>query len=169
MGKVEQHYNALVKALERDGLADDFRTDMIYSAGYNGPRGFFNRHNEIWLVSKKQSPVQLENGNVPVEKEEKSPNLDTFFGKLTDISSITEKIISKLPSVLKSGAESRKSYADPSAKKSLPSFCDSYDCPEFYEMKLNVTDYTLRCYPEPYRWVSTSVTGEVLLSHEGRG
>lgn len=57
MKKVEQHYNALVEALKRDGLADDFQTDMMYSAGYDGPRKFRNRHNEIWLVSKKQSPA----------------------------------------------------------------------------------------------------------------
>lgn len=65
MGKVEQHYNALVKALERDGLADDFRTDMIYSAGYDGPMKVLNRHNEIWLVSKSQRPAQLKNKNFP--------------------------------------------------------------------------------------------------------
>ena len=56
--KVERNYKALVAALERDGFGDDFRTDVIYSAGYNDPMKMFNRHNEVWLVSKNQSPVR---------------------------------------------------------------------------------------------------------------
>ena len=61
MRKVEQHYNELVKSLKRDGLGeDDFRTDAIYSAGYDSPWKFFNRHNEIWLISKKQNPIKRE-------------------------------------------------------------------------------------------------------------
>ena len=55
--KVEANYNALVKSLKRDGIADDFRTDAIYSASYDSPIKFYNRHNEIWLVSKKHSPA----------------------------------------------------------------------------------------------------------------
>ena len=107
-----------------------------------------------------------------VSTDAKFPNLGKLFGKLpykkTDIPAIAEKIISKIP-FLKPGTGSSKSYADPSAKKSPPSFCGSHDCPEFYEMKLDVTDYTLRCYPKPYLWVSTSVTGEVLLKSQGEG
>ena len=56
MWKVEQHYKALVTALKRDGLENDFHTDMMYSAGYDKPMKLLNRHNEIWLVSKKQIP-----------------------------------------------------------------------------------------------------------------
>lgn len=61
MKKVEQHYNELVEALKRDGLGDDdFRTDAIYSAGYDSPWKILNRHNEIWLISKKQIPIKGE-------------------------------------------------------------------------------------------------------------
>ena len=61
MKKVEEHYNELVKSLKRDGLGEeDYRTDAIYSAGYDSPRKFFNRHNEIWLISKKRSPIKGE-------------------------------------------------------------------------------------------------------------
>ena len=55
--KVKQNYNALVKALNRDGLGDDFPTDTLCTAGYDEPMKIFNRHNEIWLVSKKHSPA----------------------------------------------------------------------------------------------------------------
>lgn len=77
--------------------------------------------------------------------------LGTLFGKVT----------AKLP-LRKPGAQSATPYAEPSAKKSPPAFCDTYDCPEFYEVKQDASSYTLRCYPKPYRWVSTSVTGKVL-------
>ncbi|XP_078385067.1 uncharacterized protein LOC144667511 [Oculina patagonica] len=159
MEKVEQHYNALVKSLKRDGLADDFQTDMMYSVGYDEPRKVFNRHNEIWLVSKKQSPAPdlLRTKSVSVEKEEKFPNFGKIFGKVSkwiDLPSIAEKIRSKFPFV------KSKSSAEPAAEKSPPTFCNSYDCPEFYEVKLNASDYTLRCYSESYRWVTTTVTSE---------
>ena len=54
---VKSNYDALVSALKRHGLGDDFRSDVIYSAGYDDPMKVFNRHNEIWLVSKKNNPV----------------------------------------------------------------------------------------------------------------
>jgi len=85
-----------------------------------------------------------------------SKRLGTSFG------SAAEKFMSKLP-FRKPGAESATPYAEPSAKKSPPAFCDSHDCPEFYEVKQDATSYTLRCYPESYRWVSTSVNGKVLI------
>ena len=88
----------------------------------------------------------------------------TLFGKF-DIPSIAKKVISKL-SFRKPGAESTTPYVEPSAKKSPPAFCDSHDCPEFYEVKQDSTSYTLRCYPKPYRWVSTSVTGKDLIWSE---
>ena len=55
--RVERCYEALVAALKRDGFGDDFRTDVIYSAGYDSSMKFWNRHNEIWLISKKHRPV----------------------------------------------------------------------------------------------------------------
>ena len=61
MKMVEKHYNELVKSLKRDGLGkEDFRTDAIYSAGYDSPWKFLFRHNEIWLISKNRSPNQRE-------------------------------------------------------------------------------------------------------------
>ena len=61
MRMVEEHYDELVKSLQRDGLGEeDYRTDAIYSAGYDSPWKFFNRHNEIWLISKKQRPIKGE-------------------------------------------------------------------------------------------------------------
>ena len=61
MMMVEEQYHELVKSLQRDGLGEeDYRTDAIYSAGYDSPWKFFNRHNEIWLISKKQSPIKGE-------------------------------------------------------------------------------------------------------------
>ena len=59
MRKVKYYYNKLVESLKRDGLGEeDFRTDAIYSAGYDSPWKFFFRHNEIWIISKKQNPIQ---------------------------------------------------------------------------------------------------------------
>ena len=57
MEKVKQHYNDLKEELKRDGLGDDFHTDVFYTAGYDSPFKRRGRHNEIWLISKKQSPV----------------------------------------------------------------------------------------------------------------
>ncbi len=107
-----------------------------------------------------------------VSTDAKFPDFGKLFGKLPykkiNIPSIAEKIRTKLP-FLKSGAESPKSYVEPTGKKSPPTFCGSHDCPHFYEVKLNATDYTLRCYPESYRWVSTTVTGKVLMKSWGEG
>ena len=57
MDKKEKNYKALVAALKRDGFGDDFHTDVIYSAGYASPMKFWNRQNEIWLISKEHSPI----------------------------------------------------------------------------------------------------------------
>ena len=163
IAKIEENYKALVEDLKSNGLGDDYRTDMIYSAGYNKPRSV-KQHSEIWLVSKSQSPAPL-----PVDAKTQSM-FGKYIGKIVgkmqskdiDIPSMTKKIMSKLP-FRKPGVESTTPYAEPSAKKSPPAFCDSHDCPEFYEVKQDATSYTLRCYPKPYRWVSTSVTGKVLI------
>ena len=155
MAMVEQNYSALVEDLKRNGLGDDFRTDMFYSAGYNDPKSP-EQHNEIWLLSKSQSPA-------PLPENKKASKFVSYLGKLFGkLTSMAKKIMSKLP-FRKSGAESPKSYVETSANKSSPTFCGSNDCPDFYEIKLNATDYTLRCYPERYRWVSTTVTGKPLI------
>ena len=83
------------------------------------------------------------------------------LGKLFGKRPIAEKVFSKIP-FFKSGAESPNSYAEPSAKKGSAAFCGSHDCPDFY-VKVNASDYTLRCYPESYRWVATTVTGKMRL------
>ena len=161
--KIEENYRALVEDLKSNGLGDDFRTDMIYSAGYNDPNSE-KQHNEIWLVSKRQSPA-------PLPEDAKTQSMfGKYIGKIVgkmqskdiDIPSITKKIMSKLP-FRKPGAESPEPSSETSPSKSSPSFCSSYDCPKFYEVKLNATDYTLRCYPNQYRWVSTTVTGKSLI------
>ena len=97
-----------------------------------------------------------------VSTDARFPKFGTLFGKI-DIPSVAKKVMSKLP-FRKPGAESATPYAEPSAsEKPPPAFCDSHDCPKFYEVKQDATSYTLRCYPKPYRWVSTSVTGKVLI------
>lgn len=58
---VKNNYEALVKSLKRDHLDGDFSTDTFYTAGYNSPMEFSNRHNEIWIVSKTHSPSTTEN------------------------------------------------------------------------------------------------------------
>lgn len=61
MKKVEQHYNELVESLKKDGFGEeDYGTDAFYSAGYDSPWKFSNRHNEIWLISKSQKPIKGE-------------------------------------------------------------------------------------------------------------
>lgn len=60
MTMVEEEYKKLVESLKGDGLSEeDYRTDVIYSAGYDEPWRS-NRHNEIWLISKKRSPIKGE-------------------------------------------------------------------------------------------------------------
>ena len=111
-----------------------------------------------------------------VSTDAKFPNLGQLFGKRPskgiNVPSIAEKNISKLPfkppvSLRKSETElprpSPRPHIAPSAEKSLPKFCASYDCPNYYEINLNVTDYKLRCYPKPYSWVTTTVEGKVLI------
>ena len=158
--RIEENYKALEEDLKTNGLGDDFRTDMIYSAGYNDPKSP-KQHNEIWLVSKRQTPAPL-----PENKKEQSA-LGKFFGKIfgkvTSINfpSIAKKIMSKLP-FNKPEAESPEPSTETPVNKWSPTFCGSNDCPLFYT-KLNTTDYTLRCYPNRHRWVSTTVTGKPLI------
>lgn len=160
---IEENYKALVEDLKTNGLGDDFRTDMIYSAGYNDPKSV-KQHNEIWLVSKRQNPAPLP------ENEKAQSTFGKYFGKICgklsfkdiDFLSMTKKVMSKLP-FIKPGAESPEPSTETSVNKSSPAFCGSNDCPDFYEVKLKATDYTLRCYPERYRWVSTTVTGKPLI------
>ena len=138
VSKVQENYKSLVAALKRDGLGDDFHTDVIYSAAYDEPFKVSNRHNELWLISRRRTPKV-------------SPHL-----RIPEPSSLEPK----------DGA-SESSGEEPSNNKS-PKFCDGHDCPYFYEKKLNisgrnVTDYTLRCYPKPYKWVSTTVEGKLLM------
>lgn len=158
---IEENYNALVEDLKTNGLGDDFRTDVIYSAGYNDPKDP-NQHNEIWLVSKTQSPT-------PLPEKEAQSTFGEYFGKIVSklsskylafSQSIAKNILTKLPVNNRPGSESSEPSTEASVNKSSPAFCDKNDCPDFYEVKLNTTDYTLRCYPERYRWVSTTVTGE---------
>ena len=91
-----------------------------------------------------------------------------------DLRSTTLKIARKFPfktsyfSLLKRKATTVKPSAGPSTKPT-PKFCGEHDCPYFYEKKFNisdknVTDYTLRCYPKPYKWVSTTVQGNLFIS-----
>ena len=161
--KIEENYKALVEDLKSNGLGDDYRTDMMYSAGYNDPRSV-KQHSEIWLVSKRQSPAPLP------ENEKTQSMFGKYIGKIVgkmqskdiDIPSMAKKIMSKLP-FRKQEAESPEPSTETTPSKSSPSFCSSHDCPKFYEVKLNATDYTLRCYPNRYRWVSTTVTGKPLI------
>ena len=68
---------------------------------------------------------------------------------------------------LSTGKEMACKYQLPFSNKLLscdssePRFCGDHDCPEFHEKKLNGSskDYTLRCYPKPYKWVSTTFNG----------
>lgn len=136
--KVEENYQSLVAALKRDGLRDDFHTDAFYSASYDEPWKMAKRRNELWLTSIKRTPKI-------------SPQL-----RVPESSSSERK-----------EDASESSSKEPSSKRS-PKFCGDHDCPDFYEKKLNisgrnVTDYTLRCYPKPYQWVSTTVEGKLLM------
>lgn len=132
--KIESNYKTLAAALKRDGLGDDFSTDGIYSAGYDDPSKLFNRRNEIWLVSKTRTP-DLKRPVVRPGLSLRKPKIGPFG-----------------------------SSDDTSVSKNSPKFCGNHDCPDFYEKKLNISgsNYTLRCYPKPYKWVSTTVTGELL-------
>ena len=153
---IEDNYKALVKDLQTNGLGDDFYTDMIYYAGYNDPKDK-NQHNEIWLVSKRQSPTPLP------EKEAQSTfgeYLGKVVSKLSSIYLVAKNFVAKLPF---NTGESPEPSTETSVNRSSPAFCGKHDCPHFYEVKLNATDYTLRCYPERYRWVSTTVTGKPLI------
>ena len=159
---IEENYNALVEDLKTNGLGDDFRTDMMYYAGYNKPESA-KQHNEIWLVSKRRSPT-------PLPEEEAQSTFGEYLRKMVSklsskylaFPSMAKNILAKLP-VNRPGAESPEPSTEAPIGKSSPTFCRSHDCPHFYEVKLNATNYTLRCYPERYRWVSTTVTGKPLI------
>lgn len=77
------------------------------------------------------------------------------------------KITRSFQGLMSAGKEMACKYQLPFSTKLLscdssePRFCGDYDCPNFYEKKLNVSskDYTLRCYPKPYKWVSTTFNG----------
>ena len=83
---------------------------------------------------------------------EKIPKID--FTPVSEavhkLSTIAQKLLSPKPEA--------KTTADTQS----PQFCRKYDCPDFYEEKLNTTDYILRCYPKPYMWVSTGVKGKLI-------
>jgi len=158
---IEKNYKALVKDLKTNGRGDDFRTDMIYSAGYNDPRSV-TQHNEIWLFSKRHSPAPR-----PENKKEQS-TFGKYFGQISakllsiDFLSMAKTFMSKLPFFNKPGAESSESSTETPVNK-VPAFCGSNDCPAF-DIRLLSANYTLRCYPYQYRWVSTTVTGKPLLN-----
>ena len=42
----------LGEALERDGLGNTFIQEHYYTAGYDAPFKFRNRHNEVWFIKK---------------------------------------------------------------------------------------------------------------------
>ena len=77
------------------------------------------------------------------------------------------KITRSFHGLMSAGKEMACKYQLPFSTKLLscdssePRFCGDYDCPDFYEEKLNISskDYTLRCYPKPYKWVSTTFNG----------
>lgn len=48
--KVQEHTEALVKNLERDGK--DYVKEYTFTAGYDPPYRFFGRHNEVWLLAE---------------------------------------------------------------------------------------------------------------------
>ena len=57
LSKVRENYQSLVGELREDGRGDDI-SDSIFSAGYEDPRVLFNRHNEVWIVSKNNKPSE---------------------------------------------------------------------------------------------------------------
>ena len=94
--------------------------------------------------------------------------LGGFFRKLPekiqkfDITSVVQQIVPKLPPNIKRFLRLKpEAETTETSPKTSPRFCGKYDCPYFYKEKLNVTDYELRCYPKPYKWVSTDVEGNL--------
>ena len=82
------------------------------------------------------------------------------INKLGGIPSIAQKIAQKLPFKIRQFFESKPGpEVESTAQPSAPEFCGDHDCPYFYEKKLDASDYTLRCYPQPYKWVTTTVEG----------
>ena len=62
LSKVRENYQSLLGELREDGRGDDI-SDSIYSAGYDDRFKLFNRHNEVWIISKNNKPS--ENATVP--------------------------------------------------------------------------------------------------------
>lgn len=99
-----------------------------------------------------------------VSTETESLSFGGILEKLSSYGSwladIVNEMSSKLPSEILQFVRPVSPTSTPSSD-GLPSFCSEYDCPRFYEMKINASsDYTLRCYPKPYKWVSTTVQGK---------
>ena len=49
---VEENIQKLKDALDKAGLGEAYHKDFYYTAGYNAPWKFWNRHNEIWFFGK---------------------------------------------------------------------------------------------------------------------
>lgn len=99
-----------------------------------------------------------------VSTESESQKLGRLFGKRPSggfsFADLANKILSKLPFKIPGfGQQKPVSPTSIPSPDGLPSFCSKHDCPRFYE-KINASDYTLRCYPKPYKWVSTTVEGK---------
>lgn len=47
---IQEQSTELAEALEKDGLGDTYRKDVIFYGGYDSPFRPFNRHNEIWFI-----------------------------------------------------------------------------------------------------------------------
>ena len=97
-------------------------------------------------------------------------SLGDFFSKLPekiqkfDITSVVQKIAPKLSSSIKRFLPLKpEAETTESSPGGSPKFCGKYDCPYFYKEKLNVTDYEVRCYPKPYKWVSTDIEGNKVV------
>ena len=92
-------------------------------------------------------------------------SLGDFFSKLPekikkfDITSVVQQIAPKLPPIIKRLLPLKPEAETTESSGRSPKFCSKYDCPYFYKEKLNVTDYEVRCYPKPYKWVTTNIEG----------
>lgn len=84
LSKVRENYQSLLRELREGGRGDDI-SDSIYSAGYDDPMKLFNRHNEVWIISKNNKPS--ENATVPDlpnTSSEPKPAKSTADEKLTE-------------------------------------------------------------------------------------
>jgi len=48
----QKNKKKLKNALNKDGLGNSYRKDYYYTAGYDSPWKFLDRHNEIWFIKK---------------------------------------------------------------------------------------------------------------------